>query len=236
MLRKSAVLDVGNFNQDLRHSEDRELGQRLIKAGFKIIGDPNLVVYSIKKDSIWSVLERYWRWYGGEYESMSFGDYVRSIRGSFRPMIQQDINDCDWGSCINFSDLPALRLHKASLKKNFFKITKAKLNILYDGPYITEPKAGVVKYFSELSKSSVLSNTITFSRYQKGVTATDGKVFLPPLPHFRPHKISFYLEFLWHKFFYQKKIHIVHPTEFNLSPTGHFFLKKVRNWSLLSMT
>ena len=26
--------------------------------------------------------------------------------------------------------------------------------------------------------------------------------------------------------FYQKKIHIVHPTEFTLTPTGHFFLKK----------
>ena len=52
LMRRDSVIEVGNFNQNLRHSEDRELGQRLISAGFKIIGDPNLVVYSIKKTQL----------------------------------------------------------------------------------------------------------------------------------------------------------------------------------------
>ena len=95
ILRRSAVLDVGNFNPLLRHSEDKDLGKRLLNAGYKIIGDPNLVVYSIKKDSVLSVLERYWRWYGGEDESMSFHDYWKAIKASIKPMIQEDLKAKD---------------------------------------------------------------------------------------------------------------------------------------------
>ena len=84
ILRRSAVMDVGNFNPSLRHSEDKDLGKRLLDAGYKIIGDPNLVVYSIKKDSVLSVLERYWRWYGGEDESMSLNDYWNAIKASIK--------------------------------------------------------------------------------------------------------------------------------------------------------
>ena len=49
ILRKSAVTEAGNFNQYLSHSEDRDLGKRILSQGFKIIGDPNLIVYSNKR-------------------------------------------------------------------------------------------------------------------------------------------------------------------------------------------
>jgi glycosyltransferase involved in cell wall biosynthesis len=49
---------------------------------------------------------------------------------------------------------------------------------------------------------------------------------LPPFAHFRPHRISFYLEYLWHKYFSNLVIDIVHPTEFQLSPTGSFYFRK----------
>ena len=100
IFRRSAVLDVGNFNPKFVHSEDKELGVRLLKAGYKIIGNPNLIVYSIKKDTTFSVLERYWRWYGGEDESMSFYDYLVAIKASIRPMIQQDIIAYDLKSAL----------------------------------------------------------------------------------------------------------------------------------------
>lgn len=98
ILRRSAVLDVGNFNPALIHSEDKELGNRLLKAGYKIIGDPNLTVYSIKKDTIFSVLERYWRWYGGTDENFTLKDYWHAIKASFSPMMQEDIKAKDWRS------------------------------------------------------------------------------------------------------------------------------------------
>jgi glycosyltransferase involved in cell wall biosynthesis len=103
ILRRSSVLAVGNFNPDLVHSEDKELGNRLLKAGYKIIGDPNLTVYSIKKDTIFSVLERYWRWYGGTDEKFTLKDYWHAIKASFRPMMQEDIKANDWkGAFISF--------------------------------------------------------------------------------------------------------------------------------------
>ena len=96
ILRKDSIIKVGNFNKVLRHSEDKDLGKRLLNAGYKIIGDPNLIVYSMKNDSVLSLLARYWRWYGGEDEAMSFIDYWNAIKSSIRPMIQQDLKARDW--------------------------------------------------------------------------------------------------------------------------------------------
>jgi len=52
------------------------------------------------------------------------------------------------------------------------------------------------------------------------------QILLPPFAHFRPHRISFQLESLWFKYFSKTRIDIVHPTEFQLSPTGTFFKNK----------
>ena len=98
ILRRSAVLDVGNFSPNLKHTEDNELGIRLLDAGYKIIGDPNLIVYSMKNDTTLSVLERYWRWYGGSDDKFSLKEYRHAIKASFRPMMQEDIKANDWKS------------------------------------------------------------------------------------------------------------------------------------------
>jgi GT2 family glycosyltransferase len=100
ILRRSAVLDVGNFNRELVHSEDKELGDRLLNAGYKIIGDPKLIVYSLKKDTALSVLERYWRWYGGKDEKFTLKDYWHAIKASFRPMMQEDFKAKEWSSAL----------------------------------------------------------------------------------------------------------------------------------------
>ena len=91
LIRRSVVLEVGNFNENLWHSEDKELGKRIVAAGYKMIGDPKLFVRSIKYDSWISVLERYWRWYGGIDGEMNFLDYCHSIKASFKPMIMDDL-------------------------------------------------------------------------------------------------------------------------------------------------
>jgi cellulose synthase/poly-beta-1,6-N-acetylglucosamine synthase-like glycosyltransferase len=119
ILRKSAVMEVGNFDPALKHSEDKELGVRLMNAGYKIIGDPSLIVYSIKKDSIFSVLERYWRWYGGINESMSLRAYFHAIKASFRPMIEQDLKNGDWGSAL----ISLLCPHFGFFRSKFRRIT-----------------------------------------------------------------------------------------------------------------
>lgn len=65
MVKRSLVLQIGNYNDNLRHTEDRELGERLISAGFKVIFDPALTSCSISKNNLFQVMERYWRWHAG---------------------------------------------------------------------------------------------------------------------------------------------------------------------------
>ncbi len=98
------------------------------------------------------------------------------------------------------------------------------MNILYDGPYSANPKGGVVRYFHQISKGFSKENKVFFSRKPNGRFAKG--IHLPPFAHFRPHRISFYLEYFWHRLCSNYKIDIVHPTEFQLSPTGSFFVRK----------
>ena len=95
LMRTQSIIEVGNFDSSLKHSEDQELGRRLIKAGYRIIGDPELTVYSIREESWHSVLERYWRWYGGVEESISLSGYVHAIRSSINPMTISDLRNGD---------------------------------------------------------------------------------------------------------------------------------------------
>jgi glycosyltransferase involved in cell wall biosynthesis len=95
MLRRSSVLVVGNFDSSLRHSEDVDLGKRLLAAGFDVIFDPRLHVISCVSNSVPQVLERYWRWYAGANEDVSFMAYVKHIWYSLRVMALRDIRDGD---------------------------------------------------------------------------------------------------------------------------------------------
>ena len=98
------------------------------------------------------------------------------------------------------------------------------MNILYDGPFTQYPKGGVLRYYRELSLSLLNENDVYFSRYSNKDHSKN--FILPPFAHFRPHKLSFYLEYLWFKFWFKNKIDIVHPTEFQLSPAGSYFVNK----------
>lgn len=126
LLRKDAVLVAGNFNPSLKHSEDTELGFRLLAKGFKIIGDPNLIVQSFKSDTILSVLERYWRWYGGSNEKMSWLDYTHAIKASFRPMIENDLKAYDLGSAMISLLCPHYGFIRHNFRKVFNKLQKTK--------------------------------------------------------------------------------------------------------------
>ena len=100
LMRRSQVIEIGNFNKNLKHSEDKELGNRIIMAGLIIIGDPKIFVRSIKKDTWSSVLERYWRWYGGINYSFTFNDYCHSIKASVNPLLVNDLRDKDFRAAI----------------------------------------------------------------------------------------------------------------------------------------
>ena len=95
VLRREAVLYVGNFNPALRHSEDADLGLRLLAAGFDIIYDPDLLVMSSGSNRLSQVLERYWRWHAGTSEDISIYSYAKQVWYSLKVMAVSDLRAGD---------------------------------------------------------------------------------------------------------------------------------------------
>jgi len=95
VLRREAVMQVGNFDRSLRHSEDAELGRHLLAAGFDVVFDPNLHVISSVTNTVGEVLERYWRWYAGPSEEVNLRGYVKQVLYSLKVMAIQDLRDRD---------------------------------------------------------------------------------------------------------------------------------------------
>jgi glycosyltransferase involved in cell wall biosynthesis len=102
IIRKSHILNVGNFNPNLKHSEDEDLGERLIQNGYSLLSNHDLIVNCNVENSLLEVLERYWRWYIGKNEKMSFMDYLHTIKGSLNPMVINDIKSGNY-KCIFIS-------------------------------------------------------------------------------------------------------------------------------------
>jgi len=95
LMRRSAVLEVGNFDPALRHSEDIELGDRLLAKGYHIVFDPSVPVFCNAENGIGQVLERYWRWNAGSGEAISVQSYLRNIVYSLKYMAIQDLKAGD---------------------------------------------------------------------------------------------------------------------------------------------
>lgn len=95
IMRRSAVLEVGNFDPNLRHSEDAELGERLLAAGYDIVFDPSVPVYCNVRNTLGQVLERYWRWYAGSDEGITWRGYWRNVVFSVKGMAWHDLKAGD---------------------------------------------------------------------------------------------------------------------------------------------
>lgn len=95
MVRASHVRSIGGFSEELRHSEDDDLGRRLLAAGFDVVSDPALPVFSNVRNTLHEVLERYWRWYAGKDERFGFAAYLRSMVFSMRTMACSDLRKGD---------------------------------------------------------------------------------------------------------------------------------------------
>jgi GT2 family glycosyltransferase len=95
ILRRAAVLQVGNFNPNLPHSEDTELGIRLIQAGYDVVADPSVPVFCNVRNSLWQVLERYCRWYFGDDHHLSCSCFAKSVVYSLRVMFPEDLKALD---------------------------------------------------------------------------------------------------------------------------------------------
>ena len=95
LLRRSAVLSVGNFDTGLRHGEDAELGRRLLARGYDVVFDPRVSVISTARNTLCQVLERYWRWNASLGESLSWRAYLKDVAYSIHVMALHDLRARD---------------------------------------------------------------------------------------------------------------------------------------------
>jgi GT2 family glycosyltransferase len=95
VVRSTAVREVGGYNPRLRHTEDGDLGERLLAAGWDVVYDPNLKVVSVGSNTLAQTLERYWRWNAGKDEMISWKAYLKQMVFSFRVMAWQDLRQGD---------------------------------------------------------------------------------------------------------------------------------------------
>jgi glycosyltransferase involved in cell wall biosynthesis len=96
LFRRSTLLEAGNFNENLRHSEDADIGARLLAAGFEVVADPSLRIYHLQRTRFWVLMERYWRWHAGADETTSPVQYLRSVSYSIKGLALQDLAAGDW--------------------------------------------------------------------------------------------------------------------------------------------
>jgi GT2 family glycosyltransferase len=119
LVRKSAVVSVGNYNPLLRHSEDAELGERLLAAGYDIVFDPSAAVICNVQNSLVQVLERYWRWYAGVDEATTWIGYIRNVIFSLKVMARQDLMNRDFGAVVISLICPHFQFWKSRWNRAF---------------------------------------------------------------------------------------------------------------------
>jgi glycosyltransferase involved in cell wall biosynthesis len=100
LVRASAVRAAGGFDPRLRHTEDGDLGTRLRAGGLDVVYDPRLTVTSIARNSVSDVLERYWRWYAGRDEAVTWRGYWKNVGYSVRGMAAADLRAGDPSSAV----------------------------------------------------------------------------------------------------------------------------------------
>lgn len=108
---RRAIEEAGGFNPLLRFKEDQDMGERLASVGYQIVGDPKLEVYPTISNTVSEVLERYSRWYMDADEKPSLKGYWHNLKASFRPMMETDLRDGDWGSAFISMLAPHFQLY-----------------------------------------------------------------------------------------------------------------------------
>lgn len=98
LVRRSAVMKAGNYDKTMRHSEDADLGKRLISGGHKIYADPALEVHPLISNPPAKVIERYLRWNFGPNGNSSLKSRMKFARYASSCLLKNDLSLRDWGA------------------------------------------------------------------------------------------------------------------------------------------
>ena len=82
VFRKSAVMDVGGYDESMRtNGEDCDLSRRLRARDWQLIYDPSARATHLRADTMCSILDNYWRWWKSGVNAYSKGISLRSVAG-----------------------------------------------------------------------------------------------------------------------------------------------------------
>lgn len=95
VLRRAAVLDAGNFDPALRHTEDAKLGWLMRQRGWRILAS-DAAVEPQRADGLAALARRYWRWHAGTRERWTLAGYLAQLRNSLLVMAPLDVRARDW--------------------------------------------------------------------------------------------------------------------------------------------
>ncbi len=117
LLRRSLVLRAGNFDAQCRHSEDADLGQRLLAAGCKVVFDPALQFHDLSRNTLGQILERYWRWNAATMGRMNFRNFIRQLAYACKVMAREDLRKGDFGAAMISLLCPSYLLWKSNVHR-----------------------------------------------------------------------------------------------------------------------
>lgn len=82
IFKRSAVLDVGGYDETMRtNGEDCDLSRRLRANNWELLYDPAARVTHLRRDSVKSILDTYWRWWKSGVNAYAAGISLRSVLG-----------------------------------------------------------------------------------------------------------------------------------------------------------
>ena len=110
MLRKSHILNVGNFAQNLRQFEDHDLGERILKQGYKILFDPLLHCISNKRDNLFQLATRVDRWYSPSSEGLNLKSFNNLLKTALSIWAKRDIQSRELSGVMISLSLPFIIL------------------------------------------------------------------------------------------------------------------------------
>jgi GT2 family glycosyltransferase len=110
MLRKSHILSVGNFAQNLKQFEDHDLGERILKQGYKILFDPLVHCISNKRDNLFQLATRVDRWYSPSSEGLNLKSFNNLLKTALSIWAKRDIQSRELSGVMISLSLPFIIL------------------------------------------------------------------------------------------------------------------------------
>jgi glycosyltransferase involved in cell wall biosynthesis len=119
IVRKSAVMQAGNYDRRLRHGEDYALGGHLLAKG-NVVADPTLEIQPVIQNTLFQVMERFARWNRTRVDVFDLREIIRSHVVAWRILIPRDLEQGDWRSACISATVPYFCFAYADKKSLLF--------------------------------------------------------------------------------------------------------------------